>query len=139
VAAPQSSVAVTAAGGGGAAHSTVRSAGTPWSAGGMVSRTLTSWEAEAVLPEASTAVHVRRSVWLEGQGPGVSCSWSATVAPPQSAVAVTAGGGGAAHSTVRSAGTPWSAGGTASWRVTSCVHVAETPAPLVAVHVRRSV
>ena len=58
----QLSVAVGEAGDGTALHSTVAGPGTPASTGRVVSRTVTTCEADVELPQRSAAVHVRVSV-----------------------------------------------------------------------------
>jgi hypothetical protein len=55
----QLSEAVTLAGAGTASHCAVVLAGTPRSVGPVVSETVMTCEAEAVLPQSSVAVHVR--------------------------------------------------------------------------------
>src|SRR5206468_1024088 len=124
----QLSVAITAAGAGTLVkHCTLTSPGTPLNAGGVVSFTVIRWLAVATLPQLSMAVQVRVMMLLQLEPGLLSVSWNTGVrAPSQLSVAVTAAGAGTLlrHCTVRSPGTPLSAGGVVSLTVMRWLAVA---------------
>ena len=120
-----------------AGHSKVTSAGTTRT-GAVVSWTVKTWVAEAVLPQGSTAVQVRVMVLAWVQTPAASVSLKVTgTGPAQLSVAVTvAAAGSASHSTLTSAGTPARTGAVVSLTVTICWQLALLPLPSAAVQVR---
>ena len=74
-----------------------------------------------MLSQLSAAVHTR--LRMAGQAPLV-VSWNTTgTSPMQLSMAVTSAGGGGAHSTVTSTGTPSSTGAVVSTTVILCVQI----------------
>ena len=108
-----------------AGHSKVASAGAT-TTGAVVSWTVKIWEALALLPHGSVAVHVRVIVLATLQAPAASVWLNATATPPaQLSRAVTvAAAGMASHSTVASAGTPERTGATVSLTAMTCWQLA---------------
>ena len=86
--APQASVAVGVPNDGVSGHSMVAAAGTEVNTGAVLSVTVITCDAVAVLPQASVAINVLVTVYSLAQVPGVEASVVVMVTAPQASVAV---------------------------------------------------
>ena len=133
---PQLSVAVGVTHEGVPEHSAVEGPGNPLMTGGVVSSTLITWDAVAVLPQSSVAVQVRVIVYASGHDPAIVASTKVNAGVAQLSVAVgVAQFGVAEHSMVEGPGNPLITGGVVSSTVITCDAVAVLPQPSSAVHV----
>ena len=134
---PQLSVAVGVVHVGVPVHSIDVGPGNALITGGVVSSTLNTWLAIAVLPQASVAVHVLVIVYAFGQLPGVVTSLDDKVGLPQLSVAVgVVHVGVPVHSIVAGAGNALITGGVVSFTLKVCDATAVFPHASVAVQVR---
>src|SRR5215472_8062770 len=135
----QASVAVAVAKLGVAGHSIVLGAGRLEIVGAFVSAMWITWLAVLVLPQWSTAVHVRVMVEFCGQLPGVVASANVSVGVgSQASIAVgVAKLGVAGHSIVLGSGSAEMAGAFVSVMWMICFAVLELPQWSIAVHVRQ--
>lgn len=134
---PQLSVTVGVVHDGVPEHSMAEGPGNPEIIGGVVSSTLMTCDAVAVLPHPSFAVQVRVIVYSFGHGPFVVTSANVNVGTAQLSVAVgVAHAGVPEHSIDEGPGNPEMTGGTVSSTLIVCVAVAVLPQGSVAVHVR---
>jgi len=132
---PQLSVAVGTSKEGVPEHSTVVGPGNPEMTGGVVSSTLMTWEAVAVLPHGSVAVQVLVILYSLGHVPDVVTSANVRVGTPQLSVAVgVAKEGVPEHSIVVGPGNPEITGGVVS--STLIVWLAEAVLPQASVAVQ---
>jgi hypothetical protein len=133
----QLSVAVGLPQAGVPSHSMDDGPGTPEIVGGMVSSTLITCVAVAVLPQPSSAIQVRVIVYSFGQEPFTVASENVSVGVLQLSVAVAVAKFGVPeHSMVEGPGRPPITGGVVSSIVNNCEAVAVFPQSSVAVHVR---
>ena len=133
----QLSVAVGLPHAGVPSHSIDDGPGTPEITGGVVSSTLITCVAVAVLPHPSSAVQVRVMVYSFGHEPFTVASVKVSVGVLQLSVAVgVAKFGVPEHSIVDGPGRPLITGGVVSSIVNTCVAVAVLPQSSVAVQVR---
>ena len=117
-------------------HSTVDGPGKPLMTGGVVSSTVMTCSAVAVLPQSSVAVQVRVIVYPSGHAPAIVASTKVKAGVAQLSVAVgVAQFGVAEHSIVEGPGKPLITGGVVSSTVITCDAVAVFPQPSSAVHV----
>src|SRR6187399_2071366 len=136
VTAPQASLAVAVAKDGVSGHSMVVAAGNALNTGGVLSSTVITWEAVAVLPQASVAVNVLIRVYSLAQAPLVVTSADVMVTAPQASLAVAvAKDGVSGHSMVVAAGNALNTGGVLSSTVITWEAVAVLPQASVAVNV----
>src|SRR6186997_2970340 len=136
VTAPQASLAVAVAKDGVSGHSMVVAAGNALNTGGVLSSTVITWEAVAVLPQASVAVNVLVRVYSLAQAPLVVTSADVMVTAPQASLAVAvAKDGVSGHSMVVAAGNALNTGGVLSSTVITWEAVAVLPQASVAVNV----
>src|SRR6187431_1613403 len=136
VTAPQASLAVAVAKDGVSGHSMVVAAGNALNTGAVLSSTVITWEAVAVLPQASVAVNVLVRVYSLAQAPLVVTSADVMVTPPQASLAVAvANDGVSGHSMVVAAGNALNTGAVLSSTVITCDAVAVLPQASVAVNV----
>lgn len=134
---PQLSVAVGVAHEGVPVHSIVVGPGNGEMTGGVVSSTLITWDAVAVFPHTSVAVHVRETEYSFAHEPGVVTSANDKVGVPQLSVAVgVAHTGVTEHSVVVGPGNGEMTGGVVSTTLIICAAVEVFPQGSVAVHVR---
>ncbi len=132
----QLSVAVGVAHDGAPEHSIVVGPGSPEITGGVVSSTLIVCDAVAVLPQPSSAVHVRVILYSFGQVPLVVTSANVNVGVPQLSVTVgVVHEGTPEHSIEDGPGSPEITGGVVSSTLMICEAVAVLPQPSSAVHV----
>src|SRR4029079_18497131 len=133
---PQASVAVGEANEGTAGHSIVEGPGMVPKTGAVLSSTVITCVAVAVLPQASLAVNVLVTVDSLAQAPGVVASVNVIVGVPQASVAVgEANEGTAGHSIVEGPGMVPKTGAVLSSTVITCVAVAVLPQASLAVNV----
>ncbi len=133
---PQISVAVGVVHEGVSEHSMAEGPGNPEMTGGIVSSTLMTCDAVAVLPHPSSAVQVRVIVYSFGQAPLVVTSAKVNVGSAQLSVAVgVAQEGMPEHSIDEGPGNPEITGGIVSSTLMVCDAEAELPQSSVAVHV----
>src|SRR5207342_1802424 len=136
VTAPQASLAVAVANDGVSGHSMVVAAGNALNTGGVLSSTVITWEAVAVLPQASVAVNVLVRVYSLAHAPLVVTSADVIVTAPQASLAVAvANDGVSGHSMVVAAGNALNTGGVLSSTVITWEAVAVLPQASVAVNV----
>src|SRR6187399_690837 len=136
VTAPQASLAVAVAKDGVSGHSMVVAAGNALNTGGVLSSTVITWEAVAVLPQASVAVNVLVRVYSLAHAPLVVTSADVMVTAPQASLAVAvAKDGVSGHSMVVAAGNALNTGGVLSSTVITWEAVAVLPQASVAVNV----
>src|SRR6187397_2711323 len=133
---PQASVAVAVANDGVSGHSMVVAAGNALNTGAVLSSTVITCDAVAVLPQASVAVNVLVRVYSLAHAPLVVTSADVMVTPPQASVAVAvANDGVSGHSMVVAAGNALNTGAVLSSTVIVCDAVAVLPQASVAVNV----
>ena len=136
VTAPQASLAVAVANDGVSGHSMVVAAGNALNTGAVLSSTVITWDAVAVLPQASVAVNVLVRVYSLAHAPLVVTSADVMVTAPQASLAVAvANDGVSGHSMVVAAGNALNTGAVLSSTVIVCDAVAVLPQASVAVNV----
>src|SRR6185503_4887437 len=117
-------------------HSMVVAAGNALNTGAVLSSTVITWDAVAVLPQASVAVKVLVRVYSLAHAPLVVASTDVMVTAPQASDAVAvANDGVSGHSMVVAAGNALNTGGVLSSTVITCDAVAVLPQASVAVNV----
>jgi hypothetical protein len=133
---PHASVAVGVPKVGVKGHSMVAAAGTEVNTGAVLSVTVITCEAVAVLPQASVAVNVLVTIDSLAQVPGVVASVEVIDTVPHASVAVGVPKVGVkGHSMVAAAGTEVNTGAVLSVTVITCEAVAVLPQASVAVNV----
>jgi hypothetical protein len=133
---PQASVAVAAAKTGVAGQVIVEVAGNVAITGAAISWTMTVWDADALFPQPSVAVHILVILYSEGQSPGVITSLEERKKGyPQASDAPTEKEGVDGQLIVAIGGFAITVGGVTSWTLIVCDAVELLPQASVAVHV----
>ncbi len=133
---PQASVAIAVPKDGVSGHSMVVAAGIVVNTGAVLSSTVITCDAVAVLPQASVAVNVLVTVYSLAQVPGALASVVVMFTVPQASVAIAVPKDGVSgHSMVVAAGIVVNTGAVLSSTVITCDAVAVLPQASVAVNV----
>src|SRR6187551_115540 len=133
---PQASLAIAVPNDGVSGHSIVAAAGIVVNTGAVLSSTVITCDAVAVLPQASVAVNVLVTVYSLAQVPGVEASLVVMFTVPQASLAIAVPKDGVSgHSIVAAAGIVVNTGAVLSSTVITCDAVAVLPQPSVAVNV----
>src|SRR5207342_1370990 len=134
--APHASLAVGVPNDGVSGHSMVAAAGTEVNTGAVLSSTVITCEAVAVLPHASVAINVLVRVYSLAQVPGALASLVVMLTVPHASLAVAVPNDGVnGHSMVAAAGTEVNTGAVLSSTVITCEAVAVLPHASVAINV----
>src|SRR4029079_1760501 len=133
---PQASLAIAVPNDGVSGHSIVVSAGIVVNTGAVLSSTVITCDAVAVLPQASVAVNVLVTVYSLAHVPGVEASLVVMFTVPQASLAIAVPKDGVSgHSIVAAAGIVVNTGAVLSSTVITCDAVAVLPQASVAVNV----
>src|SRR6476661_1672783 len=133
---PHASLAVAVPNEGVKGHSMVAAAGTEVNTGAVLSSTVITCEAVAVLPQASVAINVLVRVYSLAQVPGAEASLLVMLTVPHASLAVAVPNDGVSgHSMVAAAGTEVNTGAVLSVTVIVCEAVAVLPHASVAINV----
>src|SRR4249919_1162185 len=134
--APHASLAVGVPKLGVKGHSMVAAAGTEVNTGAVLSSTVITCEAVAVLPHASVAINVLVRVYSLAQVPGALASVEVMLTAPHASLAVGVPNDGVSgHSMVAATGTEVNTGAVLSSTVITCEAVAVLPQASVAINV----
>src|SRR6186997_1084772 len=133
---PHASLAVAVPNDGVSGHSMVAAAGTEVNTGAVLSSTVITCEAVAVLPHASVAINVLVRVYSLAHVPGADASLVVMFTLPHASLAVAVPNDGVSgHSMVAAAGTEVNTGAVLSSTVITCEAVAVLPHASVAINV----
>src|SRR6187399_1712696 len=133
---PQASLAIAVPKDGVSGHSIVAAAGIVVNTGAVLSSTVITCDAVAVLPQASVAVNVLVTVYSLAHVPGVEASLVVMFTVPQASLAIAVPKDGVSgHSIVAAAGIVVNTGAVLSSTVITCDAVAVLPQASVAVNV----
>src|SRR5207342_695587 len=134
--APHASLAVGVPNDGVSGHSMVAATGTEVNTGAVLSSTVITCEAVAVLPQASVAINVLVRVYSLAHVPGALASVEVMLTAPHASLAVGVPNDGVSgHSMVAATGTEVNTGAVLSSTVITCEAVAVLPQASVAINV----